>query len=77
MLVRGGHGEGGGGAYISSASHASTFEFAAVEFLDCGAEVGCGFELDEAAGGVSFGVLGLNVEGKAYPLPSRSRPVSE
>lgn len=49
--------EGGGGwgrgAYISGAGHASTFEFAAVEFFDSGAEVGCGFELDEAAGGVS------------------------
>jgi hypothetical protein len=50
-------GKGEGGAYISGASHASAFEFAAVEFFDSGAEVGCGFELDKAAGGVSLGVL--------------------
>lgn len=48
-------GLGGRRAYISGACHPSAFEFAAVEFFDSGAEVGCGFELDKAAGGVSLG----------------------
>lgn len=68
----------GEGAYISGASHAGAFEFATIEFLDGGAEVGCGFELDEAAGGVSPGCVACTWGvGMSYPLPSRSRPVSE
>jgi hypothetical protein len=69
-------GEEAEGTYISDTCHASAFEFAAIELLDGGAEVGCRFELDESACCQPL-MNGRSGDMKAHPLPSRSRPVSE
>ena len=62
--------------YISCAVHSRSLESLAVQLFHCGFEVGSGLELHEPLQRVS-GLDRVEVEGYGYPLPSRSRPVSE
>jgi hypothetical protein len=61
--------------HIGGTSDASTIEFATIELLDGGSQIVCGLEFDEA-----YVLSVMSGEGErlfAYPLPSRSRPISE